>query len=69
VSHARLLPPAALDEILQVESLNSPTEPTFFDLLDRLYRARFKGPVLLHFDGGRPTVVEFPQPVQVRLRG
>ncbi len=58
----------SLAEILQVESMDSPTEPTFGDLLNRLYQTKFKGPVILHFDGGRPMVVEFPQPVQVRLK-
>jgi len=57
-----------LAEILQLESMDSPKEPTFFDLLESLHRAKFKGPVLLHFDGGKPRVVEFPQPVQVRLK-
>ena len=58
--------PPSLESVL--ESLNFSAEPTFHTLLDSLFSAKFKGPVLLHFDGGIPRVVEFPQPIQVRLK-
>lgn len=53
--------------ILGLEDLNSPTEPTFPDLLQRLYAGKFQGTVVLHFAGGIPRRVEFPQPVQIAL--
>lgn len=42
--------------------------PTFAELLERLYAVQFQGPVVLHFAGGLPRRVEFPQPVGVDLK-
>lgn len=50
-----------------LESMNSVAPPTFQTLLEQLYLLRYKGPVTLHFVDGVPGVVEFSQPVQVKL--
>ena len=50
-----------------LESLNSPTPPTFAELLERLYQMRFQGAVTLHFAGGIPRAVVLSQPKQIPL--
>lgn len=59
--------PRTFSSVDFLEALNSPEPLTFHALLEELYRARFKGELVLHFDAGVPRVVEFPQPVQLRL--
>ena len=56
---------AALVDAL--EALNQSTEPTFAELLQRLYEMRFQGTVSLNFAGGLPRSVVLNQPVQVHL--
>lgn len=56
-----------VEDILQLETLNQAGVPTLAELFERLYAARFQGPVTLHFAGGLPRNVEFPQPIQVPL--
>jgi hypothetical protein len=58
-------PTATIVEAL--ESLDSPTPPTFAELLDRLYQMRFQGAVTLHFAGGIPRAVVLSQPKQIPL--
>lgn len=58
-----------LIEVLGLESLDSLAPPSFPDLLQRLYAAKFTGKVVLDFAGGTPRQVEFPQPLRVALGG
>ena len=51
-----------------LETLNTPQRPTFQDLLEQLYRLNYCGPVTLHFVDGIPGIVEFAQPVQLKLQ-
>lgn len=51
-----------------LETLNTAARPTFPDLLEQLYRLNYCGPVTLHFIDGIPGVVEFAQPVQLKLQ-
>lgn len=41
---------------------------TFPEILAALYTQRYTGAVVLHFLQGQPTVVELPNPTQIRLR-
>lgn len=61
--------PKGLIEVLGLEATDSPTPPSFPDLLQRLYAAKYTGKVVLDFAGGTPRQVEFPQPVRVALGG
>lgn len=60
-------PIRSVSDILQLETLNQPGCPTLAELFERLYAARFQGPVVLHFAGGLPRNAEFPQPIQLPL--
>ena len=51
----------------QLLTMNQADPPSFAELLERLYAAKFQGPVVLHFAGGLPRTVEFPQPVKMTL--
>lgn len=57
----------ALLEILGLEALSQASPPTFQEMLERLYTAKFQGSVTLHFAGGLPRSVTVSQPVQVPL--
>ena len=56
-----------LIEVLGLESLDSLAPPSFPDLLQRIYAAKYTGKVVLDFAGGVPRQVEFPQPVRLPL--
>jgi len=43
------------------------SRPSFPALLEHLYQSRFQGPVVFHFAGGIPRMVEFQQALQVPL--
>lgn len=57
----------ALVTVLGIDSMDSPTAPTFPALLQRLYDCRFQGRMTLNFTGGVPRTVELAQPLQVPL--
>ncbi len=61
------MPKADLIDVLGLESLDSLAPPSFPDLLQRLYTAKYTGKVVLDFAGGTPRQVEFPQPVRLPL--
>lgn len=44
--------PQQLADLLGLESTDSPSLPTFPDLLEKLYQARYQGALTLHFTGG-----------------
>ncbi len=54
-----------LPDALGLETLNQTTPPTFAELLQRLWEAKYQGQVVLHFAGGVPRSVVLSQPVQV----
>lgn len=37
-------------------------QPSFAEMLERLWIAKHTGPVIVHFAGGRPGAVEIPAP-------
>lgn len=45
-----------------------PPRPSFAEVLETVYREKYTGSVTLHFIHGVPTVIERPNPVQIRLR-
>lgn len=44
------------------------TQPTFGQMLERLYVEKHTGPVIVHFQHGAPQTVEIPsEPERIRL--
>ena len=58
---------SGLEEAIGLEALNQATAPTFQELLERLYAAKFQGSVTLHFAGGLPRSVVLNQPKSIPL--
>lgn len=56
-----------LEAAIGLETLNQATAPTFQELLERLYAAKFQGSVTLHFAGGIPRQVVLNQPKSIPL--
>lgn len=57
----------ALIDALGLESTDSPSAPTFPELLEKLWAMKYQGLVTLHFAGGLPRAVVLSQPTQIEL--
>lgn len=58
---------SALIDALGLESTDSPSAPTFPELLEKLWAMKYQGMVTLHFAGGVPRSVVLSQPLQIPL--
>lgn len=56
------------DVLARLVATNQDHPLSVTELLERLHTAKYTGPVILHFIGGRPELVEAGRPMRVPLR-